>query len=60
MRGLGDFLDMAVDQYGRPWFSLANNDQGEIGIFATITEGPTLRGDLTELSPMPLGGIVTI
>ena len=38
------------------WFSLANNDQGEIGIFATITDGPTLRGDLTELSSMPLGG----
>ena len=51
---------MAVDQYGRPWFSLANNDQGEIGIFATITEGPTLRGDLTELSPMPLGGTLTL
>jgi len=58
--GLGDFLDMAVDQYGRPWFSLANNDQGEIGIFATITDGPTLRGDLIELNPMPLGGILTI
>ena len=58
--GLGDFLDMAVDQYGRPWFSLANNDAGEIGIFATITDGPTLRGDLQELNSMPLGGVLTL
>jgi len=58
--GLGDFLDMAVDQYGRPWFSLANNDAGEIGIFATITNGPSLRGDLVDLNPMPLGGNLTL
>ena len=58
--GLGDFLDMAVDQYGRPWFSLANNDAGEIGIFATITDGPSLRGDLQPLTPMPLGGVLTL
>ena len=58
--GLGDFLDMAVDQYGRPWFSLANNDAGEIGIFATITDGPSLRGDLLELNSMPLGGVLTL
>ena len=58
--GLGDFLDMAVDQYGRPWFSLANNDAGEIGIFATITDGPSLRGDLQPLAPMPLGGVLTL
>jgi hypothetical protein len=51
---------MAVDQYGRPWFSLANNDAGEIGIFATITEGPTLRGDLIKLNPMPLGGNLSL
>ena len=51
---------MAVDQYGRPWFSLANNDAGEIGIFATITDGPTLRGDLLELNSMPLGGVLTL
>ena len=58
--GLGDFLDMAVDKYGRPWFSLANNDAGEIGIFATINAGPTLRGELQELTIMPLGGAATL
>jgi hypothetical protein len=58
--GLGDFLDMAVDQYGRPWFGLAHNDGGEIGIFATITEGPTLRGDITEQTVMPVGGPLTL
>jgi hypothetical protein len=57
--GLGDFLDMSVDQYGRPWFALSHNIQ-DIGIFATITEGPTLRGDLTEQTAMPLGGPLTL
>ena len=41
-------------------FSLANNDAGEIGIFATITDGPSLRGDLQELNSMPLGGVLTL
>ena len=64
--GLGDFLDMAVDQYGRPWFSLANNDAAPepdegIGIFATIIEGPSLRSETVEpLVPLPIGGRSTI
>ena len=41
-------------------FEFNNNDQGEVGIFATLTEGPTLRGDLKELSAMPLGGTLTL
>jgi hypothetical protein len=51
---------MSVDQYGRPWFGLAHNDGGEIGIFATITEGPTLRGDISEQTVMPVGGPLTL
>ena len=51
---------MAVDQHGRPWFSLANNDAGEIGIFATIADGPSLRGELQALPSMPLGGVPTL
>ena len=58
--GLGDFLDMAVDQYGRPWFGLSHNIAGDIGIFATISEGPTLRGNITSLTPMPIGGSQTL
>ena len=58
--GFGDFLDMAVDQYGRPWWSLAHNEGGEVGIFATITNGPSLRGEMETLSPMPEGGPQTL
>ncbi|MDP6323954.1 MAG: sialidase family protein, partial [Candidatus Thalassarchaeaceae archaeon] len=57
--GLGDFLDMSVDQYGRPWFGLSHNLQ-DIGIFATTIEGPTLRGNVAELTVMPTGGPETL
>ncbi|MBC28904.1 MAG: hypothetical protein CMB26_04340, partial [Euryarchaeota archaeon] len=57
--GLGDFLDMSVDQYGRPWFSLSHNLQ-DIGIFATLTEGPVLRGNTGPLKVMPAGGPETL
>lgn len=57
--GLGDFLDMAVDQHGRPWFGLSHNLQ-DIGIFATTIEGPTLRGNMAELTVMPAGGFETL
>jgi len=58
--GLGDFLDMGVDQYGRPWFGLSHNLAGDIGIFATLTDGPKLRGDYLPLSTMPTGGNLTL
>ena len=58
--GLGDFLDMSVDQHGRPWFGLSHNSAGDIGIFATITEGPTLRGTFGPLKVMPTGGPDTL
>ncbi len=55
--GFGDFIDIVIDQYGRPWFGLAHNPGGEIGIFGTFTEGPSLRGEGIEaLTPLPLGG----
>ena len=57
--GLGDFLDMSVDQYGRPWFGLSHNS-ADIGIFATITEGPILRGAYGPLKVMPSGGPETL
>ena len=43
----------------RPWFGLSHN-LADIGIFATLTEGPTLRGLDAELSVMPLGGEETL
>jgi hypothetical protein len=58
--GFGDFLDMGVDQHGRPWWSLSHNEGGEVGIFATITNGPSLRGEIEQLNPMPTGGPQTL
>ena len=59
--GFGDFIDIVIDQYGRPWFGLAHNPGGEIGIFGTFTEGPSLRGEGIEaLPPLPLGGPSTL
>lgn len=57
--GLGDFLDMSVDQYGRPWFGLSHNLEDK-GIFATISDGPSLRGDFGALNSMPIGGKQTL
>jgi hypothetical protein len=59
--GFGDFIDIVIDQYGRPWFGLAHNPGGEIGIFGTFAEGPSLRGEGIEaLTPLPLGGPSTL
>ena len=59
--GFGDFIDIVVAADGRPWFGLAHNPAGEIGIFGTFAEGPSLRDDaVTALPPLPLGGAVTL
>ncbi|MCH1541281.1 MAG: hypothetical protein L7S56_07645 [Candidatus Poseidonia sp.] len=58
--GFGDFLDMQIDAYGRPWFSLSHNPSGDTGIYGALTDGPTLRGNLSALSTMPLGGAATL
>ena len=58
--GLGDFLDMGVDQYGRPWFGLSHNSAGDVGIFSTIANGPSLRGEYGPLESIPLGGNNTL
>lgn len=58
--GLGDFLDIRVDEYGRTWFALSHNI-ADIGIFATFDVGPSLRGEtITMLTPMPAGGPQTL
>ena len=58
--GLGDFLDMRIDAQGRVWFALSHNIAGDQGIFASVTEGPSLRGTLEPLPPMPAGGPSTV
>ena len=58
--GLGDFLDIRVDAYGRTWFALSHNI-ADIGIFATFDIGPSLRGEtISMLTPMPAGGPQTL
>ena len=58
--GFGDFIDLVIDLDGRPWIALANNPANEVGIFGTLSEGPTLRGDLQPLIPILEGGSVTL
>jgi hypothetical protein len=64
--GFGDFIDLVIDLDGRPWIALANNpassDDGDgIGIFGTLAEGPSLRGDTLEyLEPIVPGGASTL
>ena len=58
--GFGDFIDMQIDAYGRPWLSLSHNPSGDTGIMGTFTEGPTLVGNVTSLTPLPVGGVQTL
>jgi hypothetical protein len=59
--GFGDFIDLVIDLDGRPWIALANNPADEVGIFGTISEGPSLRGDTLEmLLPILPGGSATL
>ena len=59
--GFGDFIDLVIDLDGRPWIALANNLADEVGIFGTISEGPSLRGDTLEVLPPILpGGSATL
>ena len=58
--GFGDFIDIVIDESGRPWFGLSHNDAGDIGIFATTAEGPSLRGETVPLQLLPLGGPITL
>jgi hypothetical protein len=49
------------DDEGRPWIALAHNTAGfEEAIIGTLTEGPSLYGDLTYLEMLPVGGPSTL
>ena len=59
--GFGDFIDVELDDEGRPWIALAHNTAGfEEAIIGTLTEGPALYGDLTYLEMLPVGGPSTL
>ena len=55
-----DFIDIEIDDEGRPWIALAHNVLGEIGIVGTMVTGPTLIGNITQLPMLEYGGPETI
>ncbi len=59
--GFGDFIDVEIDDEGRPWIALAHNARGfEEAVIGTLMEGPTLYGELTYLPVLPVGGNSTL
>ena len=59
--GFGDFIDVEIDDEGRPWIALAHNAAGfEEAIIGTLMEGPALYGELSYLEPLPEGGNSTL
>ena len=59
--GFGDFIDVEIDDEGRPWIALSHNAAGfEEAVIGTLMEGPALYGDLAYLTPLPAGGSSTL
>jgi len=59
--GFGDFIDVEIDDEGRPWIALAHNAAGfDEAIIGTLMEGPSLYGELAYLEPLPSGGNSTL
>ena len=58
--GFGDFIDVEIDDEGRPWIALAHNVNGEHGIVGTYVYGPSLYGDLRLLPEIVVGGPTTM
>ena len=55
--GFGDFIDVEIDDEGRPWIALAHNAAGfDEAVIGTLTEGPALYGELAYLAPLPPAG----
>jgi hypothetical protein len=58
--GFGDFIDVEIDDEGRPWIALAHNVLGQHGIVGTWVTGPSLYGNITQLPTIAAGGPSTI
>ena len=58
--GFGDFIDIELDDSGRPWIALAHNVLGQEGIAGTYIVGPSLYGPIEELPPHVAGGPDTL
>ncbi|MBT3772863.1 MAG: exo-alpha-sialidase [Euryarchaeota archaeon] len=54
--GFGDFIDIEIDDFGRPWAALAHNVESEQGIVGTFVTGPSLFGDINSLAELAPGG----
>ena len=59
--GFGDFIDIEIDDEGRPWIALAHNAAGsDEAIIGTLTTGPSLYGTILQLPVIPEGGNSTL
>jgi hypothetical protein len=58
--GFGDFIDIEIDDDGRPWIALAHNVRNQEGIVGTFVTGPSLYGDLIQLEVIEAGGNSTL
>jgi len=59
--GFGDFIDVELDDEGRPWIALAHNAAGtEEAVIGTLMTGPALYGELVQLPDLPAGGSSTL
>ena len=59
--GFGDFIDVELDDFGRPWIALAHNAAGtEEAVIGTLTTGPSLYGEVVQLPELPAGGVSSL
>ena len=58
--GFGDFIDIEIDDEGRPWIALAHNVRNQEGIVGTMITGPSLYGDIIQLEVIEAGGNTTL
>ncbi|MBT4802271.1 MAG: exo-alpha-sialidase [Euryarchaeota archaeon] len=59
--GFGDFIDIEIDDEGRPWIALAHNTAGnDEAIIGTLMTGPSLYGPILQLPTLEEGGNLTL
>ncbi len=59
--GFGDFIDVELDDEGRPWIALAHNAAGtEEAVIGTLMTGPALYGEFVQLPDLPAGGVSSL
>ncbi|MEE3303836.1 MAG: sialidase family protein [Candidatus Thermoplasmatota archaeon] len=59
--GFGDFIDVELDDNGRPWIALAHNAAGtEEAVIGTLMTGPSLYGEVGQLPILAAGGVSSL